>query len=94
MAAADPNGNHDSGYAPSNIELAGSNTPPGSPRHVGCVTSTLKSSLSKRNGVDGSPKKDPSGYVYDTFIHYKVFAHTHSIYRFSECILLFTCRTV
>lgn len=55
--AADPNGNHDSGYAPSNIELVGTNTPPGSPKIVN--TGTLKSSLTKRNGVDGSPKKDP-----------------------------------
>lgn len=58
--AADPNGNHDSGYAPSNIELVGTNTPPASPKHVPSVGSaTLKSSLTKRNGVDGSPKKDP-----------------------------------
>lgn len=61
---ADPNGNHDSGYAPSNIEdtLAGTSTPPGSPRNINAVSgggSTLKSSLSKRNGVDGSPKKEP-----------------------------------
>lgn len=61
---ADPNGNHDSGYAPSNVEdtIAGcTSTPPGSPRNVASVggTSTLKSSLSKRNGVDGSPKKEP-----------------------------------
>lgn len=63
---ADPNGNHDSGYAPSNVEdtLAGTSTPPGSPRNVvsgggGGGGSTLKSSLSKRNGVDGSPKKEP-----------------------------------
>lgn len=59
---ADPNGNHDSGYAPSNVEdtIAGTSTPPGSPRNAaGGVGSTLKSSLSKRNGVDGSPKKEP-----------------------------------
>lgn len=73
---ADPNGNHDSGYAPSNVEdtLAGTSTPPGSPRNVvsgsggggggvggvgGGGSSTLKSSLSKRNGVDGSPKREP-----------------------------------
>ncbi|XP_037039796.1 dopamine D2-like receptor isoform X2 [Bradysia coprophila] len=57
---ADPNGNHDSGYAPSNVEetLAGTSTPPGSPRNA-VSGSTLKSSLSKRNGVDGSPKKEP-----------------------------------
>lgn len=66
MVVADPNGNHDSGYAPSNIEetIAGTSTPPGSPRYVSSVGggvggSTLKSSLSKRNGVDGSPKKEP-----------------------------------
>lgn len=59
---ADPNGNHDSGYAPSNVEdtIAGTSTPPGSPRNtVSGVGSSLKSSLSKRNGVDGSPKKEP-----------------------------------
>ncbi|KAJ6634612.1 Dopamine D2-like receptor [Pseudolycoriella hygida] len=59
---ADPNGNHDSGYAPSNVEdtLAGTSTPPGSPRNVvSGGGSTLKSSLRKRNGVDGSPKKEP-----------------------------------
>lgn len=63
MVVADPNGNHDSGYAPSNIEdtVAGTSTPPGSPRNVGTPRggTTLKSSLSKRNGVDGSPKKEP-----------------------------------
>lgn len=63
MVVADPNGNHDSGYAPSNIEdtMAGSSTPMGSPRHCPSVGggSTLKSSISKRNGVDSSPKKEP-----------------------------------
>ena len=63
MVVADPNGNHDSGYAPSNVEetLAGTSTPPGSPKNVGISSGmgTLKSSLSKRNGVDGSPKKEP-----------------------------------
>lgn len=71
MVVADPNGNHDSGYAPSNVEdtMAGTSTPPGSPRHVGSIGSTLKSNLSKRNGVDGSPKKEPLRYAYFHYIY-------------------------
>lgn len=65
--SADPNGNHetnhDSGYAPSNIEdvVAGTSTPPESPQHRKRTDSggTLKrSSLNKRNGIDGSPKRE------------------------------------
>lgn len=60
--SADPNGNHDSGYAPSNIEdaVAGTSTPPESPhRKRNDSSGTLKrSSLNKRNGIDGSPKRE------------------------------------
>lgn len=76
VVVSDPNGNHDSGYAPSNVEdtLAGTSTPPGSPRQASSGTDTaggdsnvpvrgvaakIKSNISKRNGVDGSPKKEP-----------------------------------
>lgn len=66
VVSADPNGNHDSGYAPSNVEdiMVSTSTPPGSPhRHrerTDSSSSTLKrSSLSKRNGLDGSPKREP-----------------------------------
>lgn len=63
VVASDPNGNHDSGYAPSNIEdaMAGTSTPPGSPhRQRTDSAGTLKrSSLNKRNGIDGSPKNEP-----------------------------------
>lgn len=63
VVSADPNGNHDSGYAPSNIEdaVAGTSTPPESPQHRKRTDSsgTLKrSSLNKRNGIDGSPKRE------------------------------------
>lgn len=63
VVSADPNGNHDSGYAPSNIEdaVAGTSTPPESPQHRKRIDSsgTLKrSSLNKRNGIDGSPKRE------------------------------------
>ncbi|XP_055300316.1 dopamine D2-like receptor isoform X2 [Sitodiplosis mosellana] len=63
VMSSDPNGNHDSGYAPSNIEdaVAGTSTPPESPQHRKCTDSggTLKrSSLNKRNGIDGSPKRE------------------------------------
>lgn len=68
--SADPNGNHsgiDSGYAPSNIEDAVAGTadntisPQESPQHRKRTDSsgTLKrSSLNKRNGIDGSPKRE------------------------------------
>lgn len=78
VVVSDPNGNHDSGYAPSNVEdtLAGTSTPPGSPRQASSGTDTaggdnnvpvrgsgvpakIKSNISKRNGVEGSPKKEP-----------------------------------
>lgn len=67
VVSADPNGNHDSGYAPSNVEdaVAGmSSTPPGSPQNRQRTDSsgTLKrSSLNKRNGIEGggSPKREP-----------------------------------
>ncbi|CAD7087398.1 unnamed protein product [Hermetia illucens] len=59
LSVADPNGNHDSGYAPSNVDdvLAGAtSTPPESPMPSGSIK---RSSLSKRNGYDGSPKREP-----------------------------------
>lgn len=66
VVSADPNGNHDSGYAPSNVEdaVAGTSTPPGSPHNRQRADSggTLKrSSLNKRNGIEGSgsPKREP-----------------------------------
>lgn len=70
VMSADPNGNHsgiDSGYAPSNIEDAVAGTadntisPQESPQHRKRTDSsgTLKrSSLNKRNGIDGSPKRE------------------------------------
>lgn len=63
VVSADPNGNHDSGYAPSNIEeaVASTSTPPESPQNRKRTDSsgTLKrSSLNKRNGIDGSPKRE------------------------------------
>ena len=59
IGVSDPNGNHDSGYAPSNVEdtLAGTSTPLSSPRH--CSSSMAGTLRDKRNGVDGSPKKEP-----------------------------------
>lgn len=67
VVASDPNGNHDSGYAPSNVEdtVATTSTPPGSPnRQRSSSSGTLKrSSLNQRNGIDGSPKRDSIRYV-------------------------------
>lgn len=67
--SSDPNGNHDSGYAPSNIEdvIAGTSTPPESPHQQrkqqtgnSSSSSTLKrNSTHKRNGIDDSPKQEP-----------------------------------
>ncbi|CAO1404754.1 unnamed protein product [Diamesa tonsa] len=64
---SDPNGNHDSGYAPSNIEdiLAVSSTPPGSPhqatifinRNVHYKTKNGDTTKSKTPNI--SPKKEP-----------------------------------
>lgn len=63
VVSADPNGNHDSGYAPSNIEdaMAGTSTPPGSlhRQRLGSGGTLKRSSLNKRNGIDGSPKREP-----------------------------------
>lgn len=63
VVSSDPNGNHDSGYAPSNVEdtAAGTSTPPDSPqqRKRADSSGTVKrSSLNKRNGIDGSPKRE------------------------------------
>lgn len=51
---SDPNGNHDSGYVPSNVEdmLAGTSIP-GSPK------SPRPDPTPKRNGTGKSPKKEP-----------------------------------
>lgn len=131
ITATDPNGNHDSGYAPSNIDdniIVGTNTPTGSLKHISggttttgdddvnnittgscCVTSSSstttsigtkntiskggggvvsgivgtvnaggitdslkRSSLNKRNGVDGSPKKEPLRYL-TYFVYFNLF---------------------
>ena len=68
---SDPNGNHDSGYAPSNIEdiLAVSSTPPGSPhqatifinRNVHYKTKNGDTTKSKTPNI--SPKKEPFRWV-------------------------------
>lgn len=71
VVASDPNGNHDSGYAPSNVEdaVAGTSTPPDSPQNSKRVATVApdnssnsninkRSSLNKRNGFDGSPKRE------------------------------------
>ncbi|XP_037940352.1 dopamine D2-like receptor isoform X2 [Teleopsis dalmanni] len=61
LVVADPNGNHDSGYAPSNVDdvLAGAadSSPPDSP----VASGTLKRSSvsSRRNTVEGSPRMEP-----------------------------------
>lgn len=70
---SDPNGNHDSGYAPSNIEeilAANVSTPPGSPhqqatifvnRNVHYNKTTKNGSTSAKNATpNASPKKEPS----------------------------------
>ncbi|XP_055912479.1 dopamine D2-like receptor isoform X2 [Eupeodes corollae] len=58
----DPNGNHDSGYAPSNVDdvLAGTsgNSPVDSPMASGSLKHP--NLTVKRNGLDGSPKGDPA----------------------------------
>lgn len=66
VVTSDPNGNHDSGYAPSNIEdaVAGTSTPPESPHqplkaHTENGNSSKRNSLNKRNGIDESPKREP-----------------------------------
>lgn len=66
VVTADPNGNHDSGYAPSNIEdaVAGTSTPPESPQqphklHTENGNSSKRNSVNKRNGIDDSPKREP-----------------------------------
>ncbi|XP_055644005.1 dopamine D2-like receptor isoform X2 [Toxorhynchites rutilus septentrionalis] len=56
---SDPNGNHDSGYAPSSIGdvLAANATPPGSPNVAATVIVNKNATLRSRNG---SPKKEAS----------------------------------
>lgn len=76
VVVSDPNGNHDSGYAPSNIEdaVAGTSTPPESPQqpphkpHTENGNSSKRNSLNKRNGFDESPKRDPPTRYCFTFI--------------------------
>lgn len=59
VVSADPNGNHDSGYAPSHVEetIQTSSTPPASPEHQrsGSSGTINKQSLQQTNG---SPKRD------------------------------------
>jgi hypothetical protein len=73
---ADTNGNHDSGYAPSNIEeilAANTATPPASPHNQATIfvnrnvhynkTTTKNGSTSAKNSTatpNASPKKEPS----------------------------------
>lgn len=66
VVTADPNGNHDSGYAPSNVDdaVAGTSTPPESPQqphkaHTENGSSSKRNSANQRNGIDDSPKRDP-----------------------------------
>ncbi|XP_062563629.1 dopamine D2-like receptor [Armigeres subalbatus] len=56
---SDPNGNHDSGYAPSSIGdvLAANATPPGSPNVAATVIVNRNATLNSRNG---SPRKEAS----------------------------------
>lgn len=56
---SDPNGNHDSGYAPSSIGdvLAANASPPGSPNVAATVIVNRNATLSSRNG---SPRKEAS----------------------------------
>ena len=68
-AQSDPNGNQDSGYAPSNIEdiLAANATPPASPhqatifvnRNVHYKTKNGSTSTTKNPTPNASPKKEP-----------------------------------
>lgn len=65
----DPNGNHDSGYAPSNIEdiLAASTTPPASPHQATIFVNRSVHYKATKNGStskkaitpNASPKKEP-----------------------------------
>lgn len=54
---SDPNGNHDSGYAPSSIGdvLAANASPPGSPNVAATVIVNKNATLNSRNG---SPRKE------------------------------------
>lgn len=69
VVSSDPNGNHDSGYAPSNIEdaIAGTSTPPESPQQRKRTDSAdigvKRSILNKRNGINSSPKRENVRYV-------------------------------
>jgi dopamine receptor D2 len=60
---ADPNGNHDSGYAPSNIADDGpvsaqlQQTPPGSPKTN--ATIIVNRNATTNNKRNGSPRKEP-----------------------------------
>ncbi|XP_062713358.1 dopamine D2-like receptor [Aedes albopictus] len=56
---SDPNGNHDSGYAPSSIGdvLAANASPPGSPNVAATVIVNKNATLNSRNG---SPRKEAS----------------------------------
>lgn len=68
VVSSDPNGNHDSGYAPSNIEdvVASTSTPPESPqqhKRADSANTVKRSILNKRNGIDSSPKRENVRYV-------------------------------
>ncbi|XP_055380435.1 dopamine D2-like receptor isoform X2 [Condylostylus longicornis] len=81
LVVADPNGNHDSGYAPSNVDdvIAGNSTqltPPESPMPSGSLKKTSSLS-SKRNGLEangGSPKREGTGVPMKplSFVRYGV----------------------
>lgn len=69
VVSSDPNGNHDSGYAPSNVEdvVAGTSTPPESPqqrKRIDSADTVKRSILNKRNGIDSSPKRENVRYVW------------------------------
>lgn len=56
---SDPNGNHDSGYAPSSVgdALAANATPPGSPNVANAATIIVNKNATLRSR-NGSPRKE------------------------------------
>lgn len=64
LVVADPNGNHDSGYAPSNVDdvLAGAadSSPPDSPVASGTLKRSSISSGRRNTADGGSPKREPA----------------------------------
>lgn len=72
--SADPNGNHDSGYVPSNVTdvndiLVVSNSPPGSPEHKATIF-VNKNATNRRNG---SPRKEYRWDWKDRIVLKKIF---------------------